>query len=112
MHSFTPVMDGFERPWHVGVLWNRDPRLPVPLIERLRADGALCVGDNEPYSGRDEQGYSIVVHGEALGLPYALIEIRQDLIDTSAGAAAWADRLAAALKKILAEERVFAPRAA
>jgi predicted N-formylglutamate amidohydrolase len=112
MHSFTPVMDGFERPWHVGVLWNRDPRLPVPLIERLRADGALCVGDNEPYSGRDEQGYSIVVHGEALGLPYALIEIRQDLIDTSAGAAAWADRLAAALKEILAEERVFAPRAA
>ena len=24
LHSFTPVMQGFERPWHIGMLWNRD----------------------------------------------------------------------------------------
>ena len=28
MHSFTPVMQGFERPWQVGILWNWDARLP------------------------------------------------------------------------------------
>ncbi|MDX1656758.1 MAG: N-formylglutamate amidohydrolase, partial [Candidatus Competibacteraceae bacterium] len=44
IHSFTPVMNGFERPWHIGVLWNHDPRLAVPLVHRLRADPALCVG--------------------------------------------------------------------
>ncbi|MFM9843297.1 MAG: N-formylglutamate amidohydrolase [Dongiaceae bacterium] len=110
MHSFTPVMNGFERPWHVGVLWKHDPRLPVPLMDRLRAEPEICVGDNEPYSGRDEQGYSIVVHGEQPGIPYALIEIRQDLIDTAAGAAAWAGRMAACLKDVLAHDRVFAPR--
>ena len=24
VHSFTPRMDGFDRPWHVGVLWSDD----------------------------------------------------------------------------------------
>ena len=37
MHSFTPQMNGFKRPWHVGVLWNDDPRLPEPLLAELRA---------------------------------------------------------------------------
>src|SRR5262245_5736360 len=59
MHSFTPVMNGFERPWQIGILWNRDPRLPLPLIKRLATEPGLTVGDNEPYSGRAEQGYSI-----------------------------------------------------
>ncbi len=93
MHSFTPVMNGFERPWQIGILWNRDGRLPVPLLRRLAATG-LCVGDNEPYSGRDEHGYSIYVHGQDIGLAHVLIEIRQDLIDTRHGAEGWAARLA------------------
>ena len=39
MHSFTPVWRGRPRPWHVGILWDTDPRLAVPLIGRLdRAD--------------------------------------------------------------------------
>src|SRR5262249_12842041 len=59
LHSFTPTMNGFERPWHIGILWNRDPRLPVPLMARLLQEPGLVVGDNEPYSGRDEHGYSI-----------------------------------------------------
>ena len=39
VHSFTPVMEGVERPWQVGILWNRDGRLANPLIARLRAQG-------------------------------------------------------------------------
>src|SRR5205807_9305398 len=49
IHSFTPVMNGFVRPWHVGVLWDRDPRIPVPLMAGLAAPGRV-IGDNEPYS--------------------------------------------------------------
>ena len=112
MHSFTPVFGGFERPWHVGVLWDRDPRLPVPLLARLAADPALCVGDNQPYSGRDGHGFSIRHHGEGRGLPYALIELRQDLIDTRAGADQWAARLAAILGELLADPAIFRPREA
>lgn len=107
MHSFTPVMNGFERPWHVGVLWNRDPRLPVPLIERLARDPEICVGDNEPYTGRDEHGYSIYVHGQDLGLAHVLVEVRQDLIDTRHGAQAWAERLAGVFAELLADEGLY-----
>lgn len=107
MHSFTPVMNGFERPWHIGILWNRDPRLPVPLLKRLAAEQGLCVGDNEPYTGRDRHGYSIYRHGEDLGLPHVLIEVRQDLIDTHHGAEAWAVRLAAVFTDVLADDGIY-----
>jgi predicted N-formylglutamate amidohydrolase len=107
MHSFTPVMNGVERPWHVGILWNRDPRLPRPLMARLAADPAITVGDNEPYTGRNEHGYSIYAHGHDLGIPHVLIEVRQDLIDTHHGAAAWADRLGGALADVLADDGLY-----
>ncbi len=104
VHSFTPVMNGVARPWHVGVLWDKDPRVPVPLITELAAaDPRRVVGDNEPYSEREAPaGYSVRTHAVPAGLPHAGVEIRQDLIDTAAGAAAWAEALAAALKPVLA----------
>jgi len=108
IHSFTPVMDGFERPWHVGVLWHGDDRLSAPLLDALRLDPVLRVGDNEPYSGRVPQPYTIPIHAEALGRPHVAVEIRQDLIDTHHGAEAWANRLAAALRGVLADPAAFA----
>lgn len=110
IHSFTPVFDGIERPWHVGVLWNDDPRLPEPLIARLRRDADLAVGDNQPYSAREGFGHTLESHGDGNGLANALIEIRQDLIDTHNGAAAWAERLAAVLQETLVDETLFRPR--
>ena len=38
VHSFTPIMGGKARPWHVGMLWDKDPRAALPLIEMLRAE--------------------------------------------------------------------------
>ena len=38
VHSFTPVMQGHVRPWHVGVLWDLDDRAARPLIDMLAAD--------------------------------------------------------------------------
>jgi predicted N-formylglutamate amidohydrolase len=107
LHSFTPRMNGFARPWHVGVLWNRDPRIPVPLMARLLRETGIVVGDNEPYSGRDEHGYSMPFHAERLQLPHALFEVRQDLIGDDAGVAEWADRLVRVLRDVLADERVY-----
>lgn len=106
MHSFTPVMHGVARPWEIGILWNRDPRLPRPLMERLRAEG-LTVGDNEPYSGADGHGYTQHTHGDRRGLANVLIEVRQDLIDTQQGAARWAERLGAALESVLADPVLY-----
>ena len=103
VHSCTPVFKGFERPWHVGVLWNEDGRIARPLIERLAAMDGLAVGDNEPYSGRGGEGYTVKRHAEAHGLPHVTLEIRQDLIDTHHGAREWAARVAEALAPLLAD---------
>jgi predicted N-formylglutamate amidohydrolase len=101
VHSFTPVWRERPRPWHAAVLWDRDPRLAVPLLAALRVDPALVVGDNEPYHGA-LAGDCMWRHGTRRGLPHALIEIRQDLIATPEGQAAWAERLATAMQGILA----------
>jgi len=107
IHSFTPVFAGAARPWHVGVLWDRDPRLPVPLLAALRADPALVVGDNEPYSARMPAGYTVRHHAVARGLPHVAIELRQDLVGDDAGAARWAAILAAALAPSLARAELY-----
>jgi len=111
LHSFTPRMNGFARPWHIGILWNRDPRLPVPLMARLLQEPGIVVGDNEPYSGKDEHGYSTIAHAETAGLPHGLIEMRQDLIGDDAGVARWAETLIRVLRDVLADERVYQARA-
>ncbi len=98
VHSFTPQFRGRAlRPWQVGVLWDRDDRIAVPLIERLRAEPGLCVGDNEPYSGQ-LAGDCMWRHGTERGLPHALIEIRNDLIGTLEEQVSWAERLAPILR--------------
>jgi predicted N-formylglutamate amidohydrolase len=104
LHSFTPKHGDFlaPRPWEIGVLWNRDSRLAMPLIDLLRAEGNLTIGWNEPYGVNDEIDYAIPVHAEARGLLHGEIEIRQDQIADAAGQAAWAARLARALPKALA----------
>jgi len=112
VHSFTPVMAGVARPWHVGILWDADPRIPVPLLEALDADPALVVGDNQPYSARDPVGYTVYHHAVARGLPHVAIELRQDLVADDEGAARWAALLGQALAPILTRReiyRVFAP---
>jgi predicted N-formylglutamate amidohydrolase len=101
IHSFTPVFRGHERPWHVGTLWDFDPRVPVPLIEALRQHDDLCVGDNEPYSGKAMADYSVDFHAEANGYAHVAIEVRQDLLTDDTGIARWAGILGDAIAPIL-----------
>jgi predicted N-formylglutamate amidohydrolase len=108
IHSFTPMMNGAQRPWEVGILWDKDPRIPIPLMARLRQLPGLHVGDNEPYSGRHPADFTVDHHAEAEGLPHVSIEVRQDLITTSEGVAVWAGRLAEALAPILDDHGLYA----
>jgi len=111
IHSFTNIWRGTPRPWHAAILWDRDPRLALPLIAGLRADASLIVGDNEPYSGK-LRGDTLWQHGTSRGLPHAIVEIRQDLIAEPLGQAAWAMRLADIVTAMLAdpEQRVALSR--
>jgi predicted N-formylglutamate amidohydrolase len=97
MHSFTPVFKGETRRVDVGILYNRDARLAHILLDLLRAEGDLAVGDNAPYAITDASDYTVPEHGERGGVPHVEIEIRQDLIGEAAGQAAWAARLAGLL---------------
>ena len=90
VHSFTPVYETVTRPWHVGVLYNRDRRFAQILMELLHREDGLVVGDNEPYSVTDASDYTIPVHGEQRDLHHVAIEIRQDLITDDAGQRTWA----------------------
>jgi predicted N-formylglutamate amidohydrolase len=84
IHSFTPVLDGVARPWEFGILWDADRRMSDILIRELTELG-FVVGDNEPYSGRAPQDFTVDNHAEAAGLPHVGIEVRQDLIDDDDG---------------------------
>jgi len=99
VHSFSPRFGKTARPWDVGVLWNRDPRLAQPLMEKLALRG-FRVGDNLPYSGR-ELAYTINLHGAAAGLANCVVEINQDLIADRAGVERWAGILAEVMGEIL-----------
>jgi len=94
MHSFTPAMAGQARPWHVGVLYQRDSRLAGLLLHTLRGEPGLVVGDNQPYSVSDATDYAIPVHGERRGLLHVELELRQDLVAGRSGQQQWTARLA------------------
>lgn len=109
MHSFTPIWRGWPRPWHCGVLWDADPRLPELLIDRLKGDPALVVGDNEPYDGA-LAGDTMYRHGTRRGLAHAIVEIRQDLVGDASGAQGWVDRLAPILEEAMGRGDLSEPR--
>jgi predicted N-formylglutamate amidohydrolase len=94
LHSFTPNYEGMgARPWHIGILYNKDDRLSRIMLELLDAEPGLTVGDNEPYKISDETDYTIPVHGERRGIVHVEIEVRHDGIETGKNQAAWAERL-------------------
>lgn len=106
VHSFTPQLRGRPpRPWQVGVLYNQDTRLALPLLAALRAEPDLTVGDNEPYTGY-LKGDAMDRHALQTGRPHVLIELRNDLIADAASQHHWAARLAPVLETVLAQTQL------
>ena len=97
IHSFTPVLNGESREWQMGILWDKDEETREIFLEGLRGSG-YHVGDNEPYSGKAPQDFTIDHHAEEAGLPHVGIEIRQDLIDDDEGIEA----VAAVMRDVIA----------
>ncbi|MCP5381926.1 MAG: N-formylglutamate amidohydrolase [Kordiimonadaceae bacterium] len=98
LHSFTPTMNGFDRPWNAGMLWNRDNRLATEVQKRLETYGCI-VGDNLPYSGQD-LFHTMNTHGDRHGFPHVGIEIRQDELENEAGIEKWSRILAKEIEAI------------
>lgn len=96
IHSFTPVLNGESRAFQIGVLWDKDERLRHIFLEGFR-DAGYYVGDNEPYSGKAPQDFTIDHHAEEVSLPHVGIEIRQDLLRNKKGIA----QIAGVMHKII-----------
>jgi len=94
MHSFTPVFKGEPRKIEVGVLYFKRTRLAEIMLDLLRQEPDLTVGENAPYALTETSDYSIPFHAERRALEHVEIEIRQDLIATPEGQVAWANRFA------------------
>ncbi len=105
-HSMTDVFKGVRREMHAAVLYNRDRRFARQVLDGLRREPGLIIGDNQPYFVSDETDYTIPRHGEARGLPHVEIEIRQDLLLTDAGQQEWAARITRVLREA---ERALTP---
>ena len=106
MHSFTPTFKGESREMHVGVLYDKDPRLALIMLDLLRAEGDLVVGENAPYAITALSDYSVPAHAEPRGLNHLELEIRQDLIASASSQKAWAERFSRLLP--IAVERLGA----
>lgn len=102
VHSCTPVYHGVWRPWHVGVLYDKDDRFARVVLDLLSEHGELTIGENQPYYLTHERDYAVPVHGEDRGIPHVELEIRQDLIGDAAGQDEWAERLGRILVEGLA----------
>jgi predicted N-formylglutamate amidohydrolase len=103
VHTFTPVLGGRPRPWHAGVLWDRDEGSARQALAALRRHPDLVVGDNEPYSGKHPADFTIDQHAERAGLPHVCFEIRQDQFESAAGTERWVGILGSILRGMLDE---------
>jgi predicted N-formylglutamate amidohydrolase len=97
IHSFTPIYKGVRRTLDLGVLHDRDTRLADKLIAGLGRMKDIAVKRNEPYGPQDGVCHTLNLHAEPRGLAYAMLEIRNDLIDQVGGQKSWTKRLAEAL---------------
>ena len=108
IHTCTPVFNNVFRHCQIGVMWDSDPRIPLPLMSALRQNPELSIGDNEPYSGRQPNDYTIDFHAEDKGLANVGIEVRQDLVNTPEGAERWANILGEAFEEVLKDDSIYA----
>ncbi|HEY8384089.1 MAG TPA: N-formylglutamate amidohydrolase [Microvirga sp.] len=101
VHSFTPVYRDVARPWHVGLIHEADRRMALSVEAGLKADPALVVGMNEPYSPADRVFHTLDRHAVRRGLAPLMIEIRNDLIRSPQDQESWAGRLAPLIAQAL-----------
>jgi predicted N-formylglutamate amidohydrolase len=101
VHTFTPQLAGEQRPWHVGVLWDKDEECARRMLAGLRAVEGLVVGDNQPYSGKHPSDFTVEHHAERAGLPHVCLEVRQDLLESPAGVERWVRILSPLIRDVM-----------
>ncbi|MEM6986768.1 MAG: N-formylglutamate amidohydrolase [Pseudomonadota bacterium] len=103
IHSFTPHMDGFERPWHAGFLTRTATETAHALMATIAsAAPELNLELNQPYQVDNETDWFLPAHAEKRALPHCLFEIRNDQLADEQGVERWVDLLAGAITTYMA----------
>ena len=101
IHSFTPKLNLQDpRPWHIGILWDQDRRMSELIIQDLKRNKEICIGENKPYSG-NLIGDTLFQHGTSNNIPHVLIELRNDLINNKLGQNKWVKIISATLNSCI-----------
>lgn len=93
VHSFAPIYDGETRDLDIGIIHDDDARFADAYLAAAKADATFKVQRNAPYSAADGVTHTLKEHALSRGLLNVMIEIRNDLIETTEGQQAMADRL-------------------
>ncbi len=101
VHSFTPALNGHERRFDIGVLFDTFSAEAQLMAQTLVAAG-LRVRLNEPYSGLDGLIFSAHTHGVRHGLRYLELEVNNRLLRTPTDAATVAEAVARGVDRCLA----------
>lgn len=101
IHSFTPVYLGQVRDVEIGYLFDTNSRLSELAMDVERRCGTYNAQLNQPYSAADGVTYSLSMHTRTPESPSTMIEVRNDLIDTSVKAEAMAAHLAHVLSEAI-----------
>ena len=103
IHSFTPEFRGEKREMEMGVLFDAYDPIATRFASHLSDEG-FKTALNAPYSGKDGLMYAMTLHGQRHNVVYLELEVRQDLLQTSADIADVADRLCRALTALQVRE--------
>lgn len=83
IHSFTPIYHGAKRTVEIGVLHDSDTRLADAMLQVADRHTAADVQRNAPYGPQDGVTHTLREHGLRGGHPNVMLEVRNDLIETS-----------------------------
>ena len=100
VHSFTPVLNGRERRFDAGVLFDSGVAEAEQFGAGLASAG-LKVRYNQPYSGLDGLIFSARTHGMRHGLRYLELEVNNRLLRDAAGINAITTAVVQALQPML-----------
>jgi predicted N-formylglutamate amidohydrolase len=103
IHSFTRVYDGHPREVDVGFIHDQDSTLAAAMLRHSIAYPDRKFALNEPYSKADGVAHSLEIHGTLNGLINVMVEIANDIIETSEQQGKIAEMLAILLTASLAD---------
>ena len=83
IHSFTPVFNGKQRDVQIGILHDEDTRLADVMLDLAKEHTPYITRRNEPYNAQDGVTHTLREHGVSNDLVNVMIEIRNDLIESS-----------------------------